>query len=70
MLPVIKNLVVGGMDVHLRKHGDKESRVKFSFNLGFNNGFIFSYPARETLADMVPDGSAANYDNALTNQFV
>ena len=56
-MQVMKNLVIGGVDIHLREHNQKGFRVKESRNLHFNNGFIRSRGCLKTLDTLVADVS-------------
>lgn len=65
---VKRNLVVGGVNVHLREHGSKGFEVKHTHNLHYNNGFIFGTSPLTTLAALVASGSAvavANPNNQI-----
>ncbi len=58
MITVRKNLVIGGVDVHVREHNSKGFPVKYSHNLHYNNGFIFGELPKSTLVDLVATSGA------------
>lgn len=60
---VVKNLVVGGVDIRVNLHNSKGFPVKLSKNLHFNNGFIFSTSPRMTSVALVASDTA----QAVTN---
>lgn len=69
MTTVLKNLVVGGVDIQLKQHNSKGFMVKFAHNLHFNNGFIFGENGKSVMTGLIADEGATNHDNQLQNKF-
>jgi len=67
-MQVMKNLVIGGVDIHLREHNQKGFRVKESRNLHFNNGHIQMRGCLHTFQTLVAAGGATLYDGVLSNK--
>lgn len=65
-----KNIVIGGIDVRLNRHGQKGFRVKFSKNLDFDNGHITAKFPVTSLCTLLPSLGPENHDNDLINQLV
>ena len=70
MQQINKNLIIGGVDIHLKKHGEKGFRVKEACGFRFNNGHITAMLGLLTLDTLVASGTAANFDGVFGNKIL